>query len=96
MTLSDGGHEWALQADLVSVDGVNGSLWDAEATIGVSHGCNINGFPLDGHSSSGEDLLHGSGDLWANSVARDQGDFAVARGEGSQLSGRVSRVDLKV
>lgn len=95
MSLADGCHEWALQSNLISVDRVDGSLRDAEATVWVSDGCDINGLPLNRDTSGAEDLLHGSRDFWTNSIARDQRDFAGARGEGSQLSRAVRRVDLK-
>jgi hypothetical protein len=95
MTFTDGCHQWTLQTDLISVDRVNGSLWNPETTIWISHWCNIDSFPLNWDSSDSENLLNGSGDFGTDSIAGNQGDFASARSEGSQLSGFVGCIDLK-
>jgi hypothetical protein len=60
MSFSNGRHQWTFQSDLVFVHRVNGSLRDAETTVGVSHGRDICDFPFNGNAGNGEDLLHGS------------------------------------
>lgn len=77
MSLADGCHQRPLQSNLVFVDGVYGSLRNAELAVGTSDRRDVHSLPHDRYIGGREYLLHGGGYLRSDPVAGNQGAHAA-------------------
>ena len=89
MTSANGGSKGTLKTDLVLVDRFPSGFGEDPAAIWLLDSINVSLFPIDWSPSGVEDLGNSSRDLWANTIARNQG--ASVLGSSRHHSGNISQ-----